>query len=182
MPAMPVAMRIKKLRESKGLSQRALAEGAGVSPATLSLIEQGQNSPSVATLEKLAYGLQEPVASFFTAPEAAPDVEILNLEEQTVFSLREQSELIPLAAQNHQSSFEPLLIRLKPGGRFGKKPYFVGVESAFAWVLSGTAVLQYDDHEIKLGRNRPVYYDPRKPHNWSNPYKKKCELLMVRQR
>jgi len=179
---MPVAMRIRKLRESKGLSQRALAEEAGVSPATLSLIEQGQNSPSVATLEKLAYGLQEPMASFFTEPAVAPDVEILDLEAQSVFDLREQSELIPLAAQNHKSSFEPLLIRLKPGGRFGKKPYFVGVESAFAWVLSGTAVLQYDDSEIKLGRNQPVYYDPRKPHNWSNPYKKKCELLMVRQR
>ena len=179
---MPVAARIRELRESKGLSQRALADGAGVSPATLSLIEQGQNSPSVATLEKLAYGLQEPVARFFTDAGDAPDVEILDLEKRAVFSLQEQSELIPLAAQNNKSSFEPLLICLKPGGRFGKKPYFVGVESAFAWVLSGTAVLQYDDREIKLGKNRPVYYDPRKPHNWSNPNKKRCELLMVRQR
>ena len=65
---MPVATRIRSLREARGYSLRNLAEAAGVSPATLSQIESNQTSPSVATLEKLAHGLRVPVAAFFAEP------------------------------------------------------------------------------------------------------------------
>jgi transcriptional regulator with XRE-family HTH domain len=62
---MPVAHRVRTLREGRGISLRALADAPGLSPATLTQIQQGQASPSVATLERLAYGLRIPMAAFF---------------------------------------------------------------------------------------------------------------------
>ncbi len=53
------------MREQRNLSQRAVAEAAGVSAAALSRIEAGQISPSVVTLEKLADGMGVSVAAFF---------------------------------------------------------------------------------------------------------------------
>ena len=44
--------KLKSLRQSQGLSQRALAQLAGLTHGNLSHIEQGKISPSVATLEK----------------------------------------------------------------------------------------------------------------------------------
>jgi len=43
-----------------------LAEQSGISAASLSQLESGQSSPSVATLEKLADGLGIAVAAFFS--------------------------------------------------------------------------------------------------------------------
>lgn len=44
---------IRELREARGVSLRALAEASGVNFTTIRHIERGDNSPSVATLEKI---------------------------------------------------------------------------------------------------------------------------------
>jgi XRE family transcriptional regulator, regulator of sulfur utilization len=179
---MPVASRIRSLREVRGFSIRALAEAAGVSPATLSQIEAKQTSPSVATLEKLAHGLRVPVAAFFADREEGTKIEVIDLKDCPSFSLSEDAELIPLAAQRHESSFEPLLVRLRPGGQLAEQPFLVGIESEFVWVRRGRAMLHYEGENFKVAETQSVYYDPRRSHNWRNPYNELCELLMVRQR
>ncbi|MEJ2572030.1 MAG: XRE family transcriptional regulator [Gammaproteobacteria bacterium] len=179
---MPVASRIRSLRERRGFSIRALAEAAGISPATLSQIESNQTSPSVATLEKLAHGLRVPVAAFFADGEEGTKIEVIDLKDCPTFSLRDGAELIPLAAQRHESNFEPLLVRLRPGGQLAEQPFLVGIESEFVWVRRGRAVLHYDDDNFEVAEMQSVYYDPRRSHNWRNPYDQLCELLVVRQR
>ncbi len=179
---MPVAKKIRTLRESKGLSLRALADMCSVSPSTLSQIEQGDTSPSVATLEKLAHGLRIPMAAFFTDGDEERAVEVLNLDECPRFTLRGNAELIPLAAQRHSSSFEPVIVRLEPGGMLAEKPFLVAIESEFVWVRSGRALLHYDGEDISLCETQSVYYDPRRSHNWQNPYDSPCEMLLIRQR
>lgn len=61
--------KLKSLRQSQGLSQRALAQLAGLTHGNLSHIEQGKISPSVATLEKILTALHTPLASFFAMAE-----------------------------------------------------------------------------------------------------------------
>ncbi|NOY63297.1 MAG: helix-turn-helix domain-containing protein [Gammaproteobacteria bacterium] len=179
---MPVAKRVRTLRESKGLSLRALAEACSVSPSTLSQIEQGDTSPSVATLEKLAHGLRIPMAAFFADGDEQQAVEVLNLADCPTFTLRGNAELVPLAAQRHNSSFEPVIVRLEPDGMLAEQPFLVAMESEFVWVRSGSAVLHYDGEEITVREAQAVYYDPRRNHNWRNPHDVPCELLLVRQR
>ena len=179
---MPVAKRIRALRETKGLSLRALAEACSVSPSALSQIEQGDSSPSVATLEKLAHGLRMPVAAFFAETQEDSNLEIIDSANSPLFSLRDGAEVTPLAAQQHASSFDPMLVRLQPGGGLAEQPFLVGIASEFVWVRRGQAQLHYDgkEHEIEAGQS--VYYDPRRSHNWRNPYDEPCEMLMVRER
>lgn len=179
---MPVAKRIRTLRNTKGLSVRALAETCSISPSTLSQIEQGDTSPSVATLEKLAYGLRVPVAAFFTEMTEDSALEIIDAANSPGFSMRGGAEVTPLAAQHHASSFEPMLVRLQPGGGLAEQPFLIGIESEFVWMRSGRALLHYDGKEYKIEAAQSVYYDPRRSHNWRNPYDESCEMLIVRQR
>lgn len=65
--------RLALLRKAKGLSVRALALEAGVSPATLSAVERGQSSPTLATLQRILRALESDFASFFAAPEGEED-------------------------------------------------------------------------------------------------------------
>lgn len=50
-------IRLREIRESKGLSQGELAKMAGLKPASISHFETGQRSPSFANLRKLADAL-----------------------------------------------------------------------------------------------------------------------------
>lgn len=170
------------LRESRGLSLRALAESCGVSPSTLSQIEQGETSPSVATLEKLAHGLRVSVAAFFIEEQEDAALEIIDVANSAVFTLREGVQITPLTALHHASRFEPILIRLQAEGGLGEQPFLVGIESEFVWVRSGRAMFHYDGVEYEIGEAQAVYYDPRRSHNWRNPFDLPCELMLVRQR
>lgn len=60
---MPMTHVLRDLREEKGLTQRALAERAGVNVATVVRAEQGQTAPFGRTLHALARALEVPVAA-----------------------------------------------------------------------------------------------------------------------
>jgi transcriptional regulator with XRE-family HTH domain len=51
------AMRLKQLRESRGMTQEALAAKAGVSRAYLARLEMGRHDPPLSRLRKLAKAL-----------------------------------------------------------------------------------------------------------------------------
>jgi HTH-type transcriptional repressor of puuD len=53
-----MAKRLRELRDERGLSQRALAEKAGISREYLSRLETGRQDPTLSTLEKIARALK----------------------------------------------------------------------------------------------------------------------------
>ena len=177
-----LAEKIRFLREQQGLSQRALADAAGISPAALSQLEAGQTSPSVATLEKLADGLGKTVASFFLDSAEDTDVEIFDLSERTPVRLKGGSRFTPLTAQHRPAGFEPMLVHLEPGGQLDEALYGIRSAQVFVWARRGRALLEHNGREFAVHETQSVYYDARKPHNWRNPFDECCELLMVRSR
>lgn len=48
-----IKLKIKELREGKGLSQKQLAETIGVNHRTISHYENGRSEPTLETVEKL---------------------------------------------------------------------------------------------------------------------------------
>ena len=49
--------RLAELRKSKGLSQRALAQAAGLSQALIAELERGKHPPSRSSMEKISVAL-----------------------------------------------------------------------------------------------------------------------------
>jgi transcriptional regulator with XRE-family HTH domain len=66
-----IAVRVRDLRSTRGLSLDALAARSGVSRSMISLIERGESSPTAVVLEKLATGLGVVLAALFDTPAAA---------------------------------------------------------------------------------------------------------------
>ena len=177
-----IASKIRFLREQQGLSQRALAEAAGISAAALSQLESGQNSPSVATLEKLADGLGVAVTAFFIEQGSEQDIEIFELGDRPSVGLSHGGHFVPLTALHQPTGFEPMLVQLEPGGSFDENQYGIKSPQVFVWVRRGSARLEFDGRNYDLQETQSVYYDARKPHNWRNISDQACELLMVRSR
>ena len=59
-----ISRRVRDARESAGITQVELAERSGLPQSHISRIENGKLSPSHATLEKLARGLDRPLSDF----------------------------------------------------------------------------------------------------------------------
>lgn len=64
-----IGRRVRDLRADRGLSLEALAARCGVSRSMISMVERGRSSPTAVVLDKLAAGLDVPLASLFDAPE-----------------------------------------------------------------------------------------------------------------
>ena len=54
---------VRRLRAKKKLSQKALADKVGISVSYVSMLERGQRSPPLETVEKMAKALGVPPAS-----------------------------------------------------------------------------------------------------------------------
>lgn len=72
-PAFDIGARLLAMRRAAGLSQRQLAERAGVPHAQISIVETNRSSPSVATLRKILSGLNLTLADFFDPERTAPE-------------------------------------------------------------------------------------------------------------
>jgi len=67
-----VALRIRTIRKSRGLTQEDLAGMIDRSVDAVSNLERGASLASYDTLERLAVGLEVPLASFFEEEEPGP--------------------------------------------------------------------------------------------------------------
>jgi len=72
-----ISERLKKIREERGLSIRALGRLSGLSANALSVIERGLSSPSVSTLYKISTALEIPVTAFFEETPSQRDVVLI---------------------------------------------------------------------------------------------------------
>ncbi len=57
---------IKRWRQDRGLTQRALAERAGLHHVHIGRLERGEGNPTLVTLQTLAKVLRQPLGDLFT--------------------------------------------------------------------------------------------------------------------
>lgn len=70
--AMTIGLRIRQLREQKGLSQGDVEETSGMLRCYVSRVENGHTVPSLETLERFAAALDVPLYRFFYTAEDPP--------------------------------------------------------------------------------------------------------------
>jgi transcriptional regulator with XRE-family HTH domain len=69
--AREIGERIRTLRLSRNLTQEQLAESADISVSFLSMIERGERTPHLVTLQALATALGDRIGDFFDCEGAA---------------------------------------------------------------------------------------------------------------
>ena len=70
MPGVDLGSLLRRVREARGLSQRQLAKRAGISNATISLMESNAVNPSVGALKRVLDALPIGLAEFFALDES----------------------------------------------------------------------------------------------------------------
>ena len=83
-------MRIKKIREDKGLTQVQLAKSLGIGSSTFSRYESGEVGPSPEMLSKIAYALGVDVNMLFDDTSASDYISISELQIRIIDNILKQ--------------------------------------------------------------------------------------------
>lgn len=170
-----VGARLKAVRKMHGWSQRELAKRAGVTNATISLIEQGRVSPSVGSLKKLLDGIPMSLADFFTLQfNDTPQVFFRAAEMPNVGTGPIQYRL--LGAGNSKRHMSILYEIYPPGQDTGPELLSHDGEEG-GIVVAGQLEVTVGAEVAVLGPGDGYYFSSRRPHRFRNPGE--CDCILV---
>ncbi|MBU9820801.1 helix-turn-helix transcriptional regulator [Rahnella sp. BCC 1045] len=122
-----IGSQLKAVRSERGWSLTQAAEKTGVSKAMLGQIERGESSPTVATLWKIASGLNVSFSEFLeTPPEQSAALHRHGLLT-TFNSDTSGMRVVPLFPYDTTLRMDMFVIDLEPGGCSESTPHEAGV-------------------------------------------------------
>lgn len=161
-----IAQRVREYRQQLGLTVAQLAESSGISKGMLSKIENGQASPSLGTIARVAAAINVPVTSLFRGIEEEHDalyvpagrgLEIIR--EGTRVGHRYQ--LLGSMRGAHKR-LEPLLVTLTDKSEVF--PLFQHPGTEFIFMLNGAMEYGFGNARYMLRRGDALQFDGEIPH------------------
>jgi len=170
-----IGQKLRWIREINGLSQRELARRAGVTNSSISMIEQGQVSPSIHSLAKLLAAIPMSLAQFFSCePGATPAIffsaETVNAEPLSWGSL----QCFPSSTGKTLGPLRRLLL----GGDSGESPQ-QSLYGQVLWVASGQVRSSAGEQVRELGPGEGVYLPAGQAHRLQNIGSTSAEVLIA---
>jgi transcriptional regulator with XRE-family HTH domain len=172
---------IRRLRSDRHSSVRAFAAQTGFSPSFISQLENGQVSPSLGSLHKIAEALGVTLGEFFAAAETGDEALIVRpLDRRRMDSTWTDAHLEALGSMSQGRNLEPVLAIFGPGGKSGERPHAQSREE-FAIVLKGQVTLTLAAEANTLVGDA-VTLPAHAPRLWENRTEEIDEILMVTSR
>lgn len=140
--ALAIGARLRSVREGAGMSQRELAKRAGVTNATISLIEQESHAPSLASLHRILNAIPISMAEFFALPTTKETVLFYD-KDNLVSVTRGAAQLSVLGSERRDKKLQLFFERYAPGASTGDELIVHEGETA-AVIVQGTVELEVD--------------------------------------
>lgn len=172
-----IGLRLRELREARRISMRELARRSSLSANALSMIERNLTSPSVSTLNKLAFALEVPITAFFRIePE----------KQQIVFRKSDQRTRVPfmrglwegLGGESFTGKIEAFLLTLEGGGSSGPHG-MLHTGHEFVYCLRGNLEYEVDGRTYPLEGGDSLIFASQLIHRWRNPGKTVTNAIVV---
>jgi transcriptional regulator with XRE-family HTH domain len=173
---MMVGQRIRELRNEKGLSLRALAELSQLSTNAISLIERGDNSPTLSSLHSIATALTVPVTAFFQQHHDRHVIHVKKDNRPTSQTSGIRMENLGSGLPNQQ--IEPFLMTIEAmGSSTNNKITHSGEE--FVYVLKGKLICVIKEQEYHLDEGDSLLFLASQPHIYLNRTAEAAQILII---
>jgi len=177
-----IADKIHEIRKNKGLTLAQLGNATGFSKGLLSRIENNQVSPPIATLSKIARGLEVPIGIFFEEDEVDYEGYAVTYKNERKHVIRRGTKTgftyHSLTSLKSRHLIEPFIVRYPV---IEKEPtkLFDHPGEEFLLVLKGEMELVYGKEKIRLKAGDAIHFDPATPHRGQNTGKQESECLVI---
>jgi transcriptional regulator with XRE-family HTH domain len=162
-----VGGQLRRLRNARSLSLRALAESSGLNFNTLSLIENGKTSPSVSTLQQIAAALQVPVAAFFQ-PETQRKSVVFQKAGARPSAVFQNGALEDLGEGLSLHGGQLMLLTLESGAEGSPDP-IIHTGQEFAFCLEGELEYAIEKQVYRMAAGDSLLFEAHLAHRWENP-------------
>jgi transcriptional regulator with XRE-family HTH domain len=154
--------RIRSLRQARQLTLRELSERAGVTESFLSQVEREVATPSIASVQRIARGLDLSIAQLF-AEEASSGRVVRRAQRRRVTypGLKAVDEFL---TTNLAGRLQVILSTIEPGGGTGEEPYTHDSDEEVVVVLAGSLDLWVADEHYVLHEGDAITFPSRIPH------------------
>jgi len=172
-----VGPRLRQMRETRGISMRALARLSGLSANALSMIERGKTSPSVSTLYKLADALELPITAFFRVAAERKPVVFRRMQDRSGVAFP-KGQWFGLGGESFSGRVEPLFLSLEPGADSGTHDLdHTGHE--FVLCLEGLLEYTVEGESFLMRPGDSLLFAARLRHCWRNAGEGKATAVIV---
>ena len=154
--------RIRALRRSRSITLRELAERAGVTESFLSQVEREVTSPSIATVQRIARGLDLAIAELFT--EDAPHGRVVRRGERRRIAYPGLGAIDEFLTSNMSGRLQVIMSTVDPGGGTGDEAYSHDSDEEVVIVLAGSLELWVAEEHHVLAEGDAITYSSRLPH------------------
>ncbi len=170
-----LGQQLKTLRVRRGLSQRTLARLAGVSNATVSLIEHGRTDPSMGLLRKILDSLGVSFAEFFASDTRTAEKFFYNRNELSEIGSGLISYL-QVGSDLSEGALQILYETYKPGADTGQSMLSHNAEEG-GIVLQGRLEVTVGEQVQVLTAGDAYRFNSRFPHRFRNTGNQKCLVV-----
>ena len=167
--------RLQRLRRRLGLSQRKLAKLAGVSNATISLIEHGRTDPSTGLLKRILDALGVSFAEFFSQETRTPDKVFFTNDELSRISSG-AIRYDQVGSDLRDAQLQILYERYEPGADTGQSMLSHPAEEG-GIILQGRLEVTVADQVQVLGAGDAYRFNSRLPHRFRNTGSEACVVV-----
>jgi transcriptional regulator with XRE-family HTH domain len=174
-----VGEHVRRLRVQAGMSLRTLARQSGFSPSFMSQVENGQVSPSISSMEKIAGAVGVSLGDFFGAVTGGEGGLIVRVaDRQGLSSGWSKAEVEALNGPGPLARLEAMLITLRPGARSGRHPYAHPREE-FAFIMQGEVILTLGPEDHRLRRGDAATILPGELRLWRNEARTPARVMII---
>ncbi len=161
-----IGRQVRRYRKQLGLTITEMCDRTGLSAGMMSKIENGNTSPSLATLRSLSTALNVPVTSLFREFEEQREATFVKAGQGLAIERRgtragHQYQLLGHSVHS-DVSVEPYLITLKKESEVFPIFQHAGVE--FIYVLQGSMVYRHLNATYSLTQGDSLFFDSDAPH------------------
>lgn len=153
-PDPPIGPMLRELRARRGLSIKAAAEQAGISPSFLSLVERGQSDLAMNRLMRLLTLYGASLIDLVDKSHAPQSDVIRGGEEIHLTSHGERIDAYLLVADADRP-LVPMIWVYEPGASMDNAQ--AQPNDHFSYVLEGTVLVELDDERYELSAGDTVY-------------------------
>ncbi len=167
--------RLREIRTKLGLSQRELADRAGLTNGMISLIETNKASPTVASLIKVLNAIPMSVVDFFQTDEADAKKVFFSVDEQTDIGSN-NVKLMLVGGKNAGGQIEVIHETYPPGTDTGREMMsHEGEEGGF--VVRGEIEVTIGRETRVLKAGEAYFFQTETPHRFRNIGDEVCEIV-----
>ena len=161
-----VGRQVREFRQSLGMTIADLARATRLSPGMLSKLENGQTSPSLATLQSLSAALNIPLTALFASYDEKRDATFVKAGQGLTIERRgtRAGHLYQLLGHSLRGSIqvEPYLITLDQHS--DAFPIFRHPGYEFIYMLDGELSYRHADRIYRLEPGDSLFFDADAPH------------------